>query len=332
LPHFKKIKLLLNYIVGPLLFLLIALSIYRQLAAIPNLGLHWQHLLDAVATHGWMFAGASLMLMMLNWGVEALKWRQLVNHLMPIGFAKAMLGVLAGVSFTMITPNRMGEFLGRVLYMPDGSRIKAAALTAMGSLSQLIVTLLAGVCGIWYLQRVIDSSHQWPPMLTSVLLMGTCLALLVALLLYFNIGQLIRLLEKWPAVSKYVSFTRAIGEINRWELLKILGLSALRYLVFLAQYWLIFSVFNITIGWVELIAATATLFLLIAIVPTISLAELGIRGKISLYVFGLFSTDQLGLLVASGSIWLINIILPAVAGSLIMLGVKLFGTNSLDTP
>jgi hypothetical protein len=57
---------------------------------------------------------------------------------------------------------------------------------------------------------------------------------------------------------------------------------------------------------------------------------LGVRGKISLYVFGLFCTDELGILVASGAIWLINIILPAFAGSLIMLSVRLFGNKSLS--
>jgi uncharacterized membrane protein len=66
-------------------------------------------------------------------------------------------------------------------------------------------------------------------------------------------------------------------------------------------------------------------------VPTISLAELGIRSQISLYVFSQFCSDNLGILLVSGIIWLINIILPAVAGSLILLSVKLFGKNPVST-
>ena len=330
MSQYRKIKLFVNYVLGPLLFVLIAVSIYRQLVALPKLELHWIHLKEAVLKEGWLFLAIMLFLMMLNWGLEALKWRQLVKHLMPIRFSQAFYGVLAGVSFTMITPNRMGEFLGRVLYMPDGSRIKAAALTAMGSLSQLIVTLFAGLLGIWYLQVKASDSNHWPVLLTNALVLGTGVALVLALLVFFNIGKTIRLLEKWPPLSKYFAFIHAIGEIAWPELLKLLALAMLRYFVFLAQYWWVFSSFDLPISANDLIGATAAMFLMIAIIPTISLAELGVRGKISLYVFGLFCTDELGILVASGAIWLINIILPAIAGSLIMLSVRLFGNKSLN--
>jgi hypothetical protein len=97
------------------------------------------------------------------------------------------------------------------------------------------------------------------------------------------------------------------------------------------QYWLVFRALHLPIDAVPIVAGSATMFLIIAIVPTISLAELGIRSQISLYVFGLFCSDNLGILLVSGIIWLINIILPAIAGSLILLSVKLFGKNQVAT-
>jgi hypothetical protein len=66
------------------------------------------------------------------------------------------------------------------------------------------------------------------------------------------------------------------------------------------------------------------MFLMLAIIPTIALAELGIRGQVSLFVFGLFSNNSLEILVAIAAIWIINIIFPAVAGSFMLLTVKLF--------
>ena len=91
--------------------------------------------------------------------------------------------------------------------------------------------------------------------------------------------------------------------------------------------WLVFSYLGLAFVWSDLVSATAVMFLILAVVPTISLAELGIRGKVSLFVFSLFVSDSLGILVSTALIWLINIILPAVAGSLMMLGVKLFGKD-----
>jgi hypothetical protein len=42
------------------------------------------------------------------------------------------------------------------------------------------------------------------------------------------------------------------------------------------------------------------------------------------FVFGLFSNNSLEILVAIAAIWIINIIFPAVAGSFMLLTVKLF--------
>jgi hypothetical protein len=66
------------------------------------------------------------------------------------------------------------------------------------------------------------------------------------------------------------------------------------------------------------------MFLILAIVPTIALAELGVRGKISIFLFGAFSTNTLGIVLTASTIWLINLILPALAGSLFVLGIKFF--------
>lgn len=331
MAKYRNIKLLLNYVVGPLLFILIALSIYRQLANQPDLKKHWDVIKNSLLSEGAAFIIPAIILIIFNWGLEALKWRQLVNHLMPISWTRALMGVLAGVSFTMITPNRMGEFMGRVLYMPDGSRIKAATLTGMGSLAQLIITLSAGMGGVLYLQQLPHlQEKQWSALIANVLLFGTLGVLAVGLVVYFNLSRVIRVIEKWPPVNRFAIFIHALGEISSKELLKILGLAALRYSVFVLQYWLVFRAIHIGLTPAQVMAGTSTMFLIIAIVPTISLAELGIRSQISLYVFGLFTQDSLGVLMVSAIIWLINIILPAFAGSLIMLSVKVFGRNSLE--
>lgn len=91
------------------------------------------------------------------------------------------------------------------------------------------------------------------------------------------------------------------------------------------QYWLIFKLFDVQLLPWQVISAVTVLFLILAVVPTIALAELGIRSKASIALFSIFSTNTLGILMATAAIWLINIIFPAVAGSLFVAGVKLFG-------
>jgi hypothetical protein len=66
------------------------------------------------------------------------------------------------------------------------------------------------------------------------------------------------------------------------------------------------------------------MLLVLAIVPTIALAELGFRGKLSLSLFGLYSTNTLGIVATAAGIWIINLMIPAVAGAIFILGVRLF--------
>jgi hypothetical protein len=223
----------------------------------------------------------------------------------------------------------MGEFLGRVLYLPDGSRIRGATLMFLSSISQLSITLLIGIGGLIFIQHKIpeflSESAGWTRLLTNALLYSSCVFLLIAILIYFNIGWFIRQLERIPPFSKYAAYVHVIGEIHYMELLKLISLSLFRYLVFLVQYALIFNFFEVGIPLTAMIASTSVMFLMLAIIPTIALAELGVRGQISLFVFGVFSQNTLEILIATAIIWIINIIFPAVVGSFMILTVKLFG-------
>ncbi len=270
----------------------------------------------------------TIALMLVNWGLESKKWQILTSHVQPTSFWTAIKSVMAGVSFTMLTPNRMGEFLGRVLYLPDGSRVRAATLMVLGSLSQLVITLVCGVVGIVILMteapEIQSQTLGWSNLLVNALVYGSSLVIIIGLFIYFNLGWLIRQIEKIPPFSKYAWYIHMIGEIHYVELLKLLSISIIRYGVFLVQYALVFRFFEVGIPLLPLLAGTATMFLMLAIIPTIALAELGIRGQVSLFVFGLFSNNSLEILVATAIIWIINIIFPAVAGSFMLLTVKLF--------
>jgi hypothetical protein len=80
----------------------------------------------------------------------------------------------------------------------------------------------------------------------------------------------------------------------------------------------------VNVFWLDAFALVGVLFLVLAIVPTIALAELGFRGKVSLLLFGIISTNSVGIIATAGGIWLINLILPAIGGTLFILGLRIF--------
>ena len=325
LPIHRRIKLLVNYLLGPLLFIAIGYSIYRQLTQQGDLARQWKTFRASMeqSWSGWLVL--AVVFVILNWGLEAVKWRKLVGLVFPCSYRRALLSVLAGVSFTMLTPNRVGEFMGRVLFMPGGSRMRTAALTSIGSLSQICITLFAGLLALAY---ALGSGHllgQWHPLLVRTLLAGCLAALVIGLLMLYNAPGIIKVVQRWNFMQPYRFVLEALSAIHAAFIHRLLGISLLRYIVFLLQYLFIYRYVGIHVDTTVLLAGTALMFTLIAIVPTISLAELGVRGQIILFVFAGLLNQSVPLLVASGLVWLINIILPALVGSLMLLTVKLFG-------
>jgi hypothetical protein len=131
-------------------------------------------------------------------------------------------------------------------------------------------------------------------------------------------------MERIPFVSKYKFFLEKMENLHNKELTRILLLSVLRYVVFLVQYLLLLKIFGVEASWQVLLCLVSVLFMLMAMIPTIALAELGIRGKLSLELFGLVTTQQLSILAVSAGIWIINLIIPAVLGTVFLLGLRLF--------
>lgn len=269
-----------------------------------------------------------LLLMFLASVVEARKWQLLVKDIQRVSLGRAVRAVFAGQAVGFNTVNRVGESAGRVIFLGEGNRLRGILLSVVGSMSQIIVTFVFGIFGLLYLRyQVLDNSHHleglslvWLDALTYTISIG----ILLGILLYFRLSSLIQLLEKIPFIAKHRFFVQKLENLHWRELTGILFLSASRYVIFLVQYALLLQVFEVEMHWFDAAAMVSVMLLVLAIVPTIALAELGFRGKISLLLFGLFSTNMLGIIATVAGIWIINLIMPAVIGSLFILGIRLF--------
>jgi hypothetical protein len=107
------------------------------------------------------------------------------------------------------------------------------------------------------------------------------------------------------------------------ELNQLLYYSFARFGVMGLQFILAFYLFDVFIQpWYVFVLLAAMMFSL-TLVPSMALADIGIRGKVSLYLFGLYSANSLGILSAVGIMWLVNVILPAVLGTILILSIKI---------
>ena len=65
----------------------------------------------------WLVITAILM-MPLCWLVESVKWRVLMRPALLLSIPQALKAVLGGVAISLFTPNRIGEYGGRILFVP----------------------------------------------------------------------------------------------------------------------------------------------------------------------------------------------------------------------
>jgi uncharacterized membrane protein YbhN (UPF0104 family) len=328
----KNIKIFTNYFLGPLLFVWLSYSIYSQVQRQPNLEKSWKQIRESFGSPSVVYLALVVLLMVINWSIEAVKWKISVQRIQTVSFFTSFKAILSGTSFSVTTPNRVGEYFGRVLYMDEGNRLKAISLTMAGSMSQLIVTLFMGWIGLIVLQKPIENSQMLTGIWIQAMIYGVFFVLLVLTVIYFRLSLIIKLIDRLPAIRKYMWLIKELEGFNATLMLQLLSLSAVRFLVFIIQYYLLFRLFGVDVSWWQGIWAVSVSFLVMAVIPTIALfTDLGLRGKVNLYLLKLFSGNDLGITFASVSIWFINLIVPALAGSLLILGIKrIFKNNNND--
>jgi hypothetical protein len=264
-------------------------------------------------------------LMAVNWTIESLKWKIALKPVQPIRFLQAFKAILAGTCIASFTPNRVGEYLGRMLYVDNGNKVLSVTSTILCSMSQMLVTLGAGTMGIllfsslpfyFGISWITPSFFRIAAFLAGVGAVGLGLV-------YFRFDPLVRRLNKWIRKNRI-----AISLPENFQflpLLRILLLSAVRYSVFLLQYFLLFSLFGIPLDPQQVFTGVSVMFVLMSIIPTLTfLTDLGFRWLAGIQIFQVYTTNTAGILAVSLGIWLINLIIPALIGSLLILRIKLF--------
>lgn len=297
-------------------------------------------LLDFFETLGehkslYLFLVALFLLMFANHAIEAYKWQLLIGKLEKLKFGVAIEAVFTGISVSMFLPNRIGDYFGRVFMLRKADPVKGILVTMVGSIAQLITTAFAGlIAGLFFLHRALDFTHIFNRWIFAGAIVVSALTIFVSLVFFFNI-QVIRFLankvfERWK--SKIEAYVEVFTLFETKLLFSVLLISALRYMVFSFQFYLFIILFGIQIGYFHAMMLIALTYLLITIIPTIALTELGVRGTVSVYLFSLYfsSTGMLtdhitvGILASSTAIWLLNIAFPALLGVLFVYRLKFF--------
>lgn len=261
-----------------------------------------------------------ILLQFLNYAIENLKWRQVLSELKRIPFIETQKAVYAGNAVAILTPDRLGTFIGRFSYLTEVSKTKITVSTFVGNYAQLVTTLIFALIGLIITWNS-GLMFKFPKSLSiNVLISIMVFVCCVSLFAYYHQRTILDLLKKWKwkhaqELIRKLEFMEHLHE-NRLHI--VLGIAFVRYLVFVLQFFLALNLLGAEVDYTWTLGFCGILYLFATIIPSPFMGNLGTREAI-----GVFLVSPLGLeetvIVASLFVWLINVVLPSLIGGIILL-------------
>jgi hypothetical protein len=233
--------------------------------------------------------------------------------------------VLCGLAWAIFTPNRIGEYGGRVLFLNPKKRVFGVIGMGMGSISLMVITNVVGVlASCWFIYVYLNIQGLW-------FIGVSLLALIYAsffLLLYFRIGLINNLLLKVRFLKRYQRFFGLLLRYDQKKLRKIFVYSIIRYVVFTSQYCLLMQVLIPSLPFFEMVMMVFILFFVQSALPSLDLFDVGVRSITASYFFGFLTDHSVAIMAIAACIWFVNLIIPAIIGSFFTFKIKFFDTNN----
>lgn len=283
-----------------LLFLVVGFCLYFQLRS-----LKWEQFRH-FHIKNWSFFILALVLLTLNQGIEWIKWRRFASH---IAADQKIIrkSFFAGLASGFVSPNGWGNVLGRMIYFRRRDAMGIVLSTALGNLSQLLPTVFFGALAFSVQHQFNQAFSILSWLLFAVLIAGY----------YFT--DLILKGKKFR--SKFLRHLLLM--LHRFGYLRteLLALSTFRFLVFTAQFVLLFM----AVGYENYLELTFSIWLIYALtsfVPSLWSGKILIRESAALFVFHGTNVQPPDIIVVCLLIWGINIALPALIGSFVWFPIK----------
>ncbi|MFB9841064.1 hypothetical protein [Mucilaginibacter ginsenosidivorans] len=318
-------KRLLSYSLKAAILVLAFIFIYRRIDSNENLR-RFESLIANIDRNRAIFVMSCVFLLMLiNWILESLKWKYLTRELVSITTWQAIEAVFCGLTWAVFTPNRIGEYGGRVMFLPNRKRIHGIFAMAVGSFGQNVITNVLGLSALMWFAFTYLNINIAISLALSLAALGFMALLLV---FYFNIGWLVTLLNRIKFLEKYHRFFDIMARYHTTELLNIMWFCLTRFFVFSFQYFLVIHLLIPSVPVFPMMMMVFILFFVQSALPSLDLLDVGVRSMTASAFFAYITDQNIAVMAAVSSIWFINLIVPAILGSVFVLKLRFFDRSS----
>lgn len=259
------------------------------------------------------------LLMFLNIYLQFLKWRVVCNSLLKVNDdVKIWKSLFYGFSAGIVTPVRVGEYLGRKLAIEEVSLLRITISTIIEKFASLFIVLfVGGITSAFFIYSYYSPIYAFP-----LLLFPLGIIVLVSLIYKgynFSSNTVSNLAEKFEFFKNIKLELSYVREVGHESVKKLLNYSFIFYIVLILQYALLAKAFDQT-GDIFLFLVSGTIVMFVkSIFSFLSFADLGIRESTSVFLI-----DKMGYSQAVGFnsaifLFLFNLLIPALIGLFLLL-------------
>ena len=249
----------------------------------------------------------AIVLVVPNIWLAYLKWNTTINVVAngTPGRRKTH-SFFAGIVTGMLTPNMIGNFIGRLYYFDRGHRAQIILFTLLSNYAQFLASLTFG----WFAVLVVGDFYVIGSSKSLLVWLG--MGVVIAYLIYFFIDNFLHKIRNKGYLKRFNESLKNNGSFR----FKILGLSFGRFLIFTLQFSLVLSAFGEPLSLFSIMAIWQV-YLLTMLAPSLILGKIGVRESISIFILTGIGMNEFAVLFASLIIWFVNSLLPVLVGLII---------------
>jgi len=241
----------------------------------------------------------------LNWYFEWLKWDLLLHSIKEEKNPNRFSAFASGVVSSFLTPAFSGNFLGRIIFFEPNKRWKLTVYSMISNFSQFTVSMFVGaIAGI-----ILVNQYEFKFGELSIgLVIG---ATITSLLIYF-FGEILAVPVKIQRIQSMILLVKK-GPSR----LQIIGVSFLRYLIFVAQFSMALMAFGVAFHW-EYMLWIALVYMSVTLTPSLFFGKIVLRESIAVSILSLAGIAEFPVLFASLTTWLFNLLIPTFVAVLVL--------------
>jgi hypothetical protein len=231
---------------------------------------------------------------------------------------KILTSLFYGFSAGIVTPVRVGEYLGRKLAFDDQSIIRVTVSTLIEKFASLyIVLLVGGIITSFFIYSFYSLYYSLP------------VIIFLLLFIYFSFhfvrgnGISSKRYEKLSSRFKVINDLKLeleyVKKMDSKSIKNLIRISVLFYFLIIFQYALLAKAFESSGDMVLFMAAGSIILFVKSILSFLSFADLGIRESTSVFLLGKLGYSSYVGFNSAIFLFLFNLLLPSLVGLMLFL-------------